>query len=411
MKIAIIGAGSSYTPELISGLLDVSKQIDLREVWMHDIDERKLQIMYGFCQRLVKDRFKLFETKDFVEAVRESNYVVFQFRPGGLKARKLDEEIPLKYGLIGQETTGVGGFAAALRAFPVLERYIDSVDKHSEAIVINFTNPSGHVTEFVLNYLGFQRFIGLCNVPINFLSHLANLLSCKIEDLFVKYYGLNHLSFVERIWMNNEDVTEKVFQMLSQFESPELPSWLILSAKLLMNPYLRYYVSTHHMFKKIYEEGTRAEKVIQIEEQLFKKYETQSEIPQELSQRGGSLYSTAAARLIRDLTLSNNSVHIVNTRNNGAIDNLPNDYVLEVPCLTKASRVLPITAGSADPFAVGLIHTVKMYERLTIEAYLKKSKATAIKALLLHPLGPRSHNVRELLEEICQANREYFELL
>ncbi|WP_448531159.1 6-phospho-beta-glucosidase [Pseudothermotoga sp.] len=411
MKIAIIGAGSSYTPELISGLLDVSEQIDLREVWMHDIDERKLQIMYGFCQRLVKDRFKLFETKDFVEAVRESSYVVFQFRPGGLKARKSDEEIPLKYGLIGQETTGVGGFAAALRAFPVLEKYIDCVDRHSEAIVINFTNPSGHVTEFVLNYLGFQRFIGLCNVPINFLNHLANLLFCKTEDLFVKYYGLNHLSFVEKVWLKGEDVTEKVFQAVSQFEDSEFPNWLITSVKLLMNPYLRYYVSTQLMFKKIYEEGTRAEKVIQIEEQLFRKYEVENKIPAELSQRGGSLYSTAAARLIRDLTLSNNSVHIVNTRNNGAIDNLPNDYVMEVACLTKAGRVLPITVGSADPFAVGLIHTVKMYERLTIEAYLRKSKATAIKALLLHPLGPRSHNVRELLEEICQANRGYFELL
>lgn len=411
MKIAIIGAGSSYTPELISGLLDVSEQIDLREVWMHDIDERKLQIMYGFCQRLVKDRFKLFETKDFVEAVRESSYVVFQFRPGGLKARKSDEEIPLKYGLIGQETTGVGGFAAALRAFPVLEKYIDCVDKHSEAIVINFTNPSGHVTEFVLNYLGFQRFIGLCNVPINFLNRLANLLFCKTEDLFVKYYGLNHLSFVEKVWLKGEDVTEKVFQAVSQFEDSEFPNWLITSVKLLMNPYLRYYVSTQLMFKKIYEEGTRAEKVIQIEEQLFRKYEVENKIPAELSQRGGSLYSTAAARLIRDLTLSNNSVHIVNTRNNGAIDNLPNDYVMEVACLTKAGRALPITVGSADPFAVGLIHTVKMYERLTIEAYLRKSKATAIKALLLHPLGPRSHNVRELLEEICQANRGYFELL
>ena len=411
MKIAIIGAGSSYTPELIFGLLDVSEQIDLREVWMHDIDERKLQIMYGFCQRLVKDRFKLFETKDFVEAVRESSYVVFQFRPGGLKARKSDEEIPLKYGLIGQETTGVGGFAAALRAFPVLEKYIDCVDRHSEAIVINFTNPSGHVTEFVLNYLGFQRFIGLCNVPINFLNRLANLLFCKTEDLFVKYYGLNHLSFVEKVWLKGEDVTEKVFQAVSQFEDSEFPNWLITSVKLLMNPYLRYYVSTQLMFKKIYEEGTRAEKVIQIEEQLFRKYEVENKIPAELSQRGGSLYSTAAARLIRDLTLSNNSVHIVNTRNNGAIDNLPNDYVMELACLTKASRALPITVGSADPFAVGLIHTVKMYERLTIEAYLRKSKATAIKALLLHPLGPRSHNVRELLEEICQANRGYFELL
>ncbi|HBT38699.1 MAG: 6-phospho-beta-glucosidase BglT [Thermotoga sp. 50_1627] len=411
MKIAIIGAGSSYTPELISGLLDVSSQIDLQEVWMHDINERKLRIMYGFCQRLVKGRFKLFETKDFVEAVRESNYVVFQFRPGGLKARKLDEEIPIKYGLIGQETTGVGGFAAALRAFPILERYLDSVARHSEAIVINFTNPSGHVTEFVLNYLGFERFIGLCNVPINFLNHLAKLLSCRIEDLFVKYYGLNHLSFVEKVWLNNEDVTERVFQTISQHEDSEFPGWLIASLKLLMNPYLRYYVSTQYMFKKICEEGTRAEKVIQIEDQLFKKYETENEIPQELSQRGGSLYSTAAARLIKDLTLSNNSVHIVNTRNHGAIDNLPGDYVLELACLTKAGKVLPITVNGADPFAVGLIHTIKMYERLTIEAYLRKSKATAIKALLLHPLGPRSHNVRELLEEICQANREYFELL
>lgn len=411
MKLAIVGAGSSYTPELISGLLEISDRINLDEVWMHDIDERKLQIMHDFSQRLVKGRIKLFRTSDFVEAIRGTDYVVFQFRPGGLKARKSDEAIPLKYGLIGQETTGVGGFAAALRAFPVLEKYIELVDKHSNAIVINFTNPSGHLTEFVLNYLNFDRFIGLCNVPINFLKQLATILSCETSDLFVKYYGLNHLTFIEKVWLKNEDVTEKVFQALSQYENHELPTWLLTSLKLLVNPYLRYYLSPQTMFEKIVKEGTRAEKVIQIEQQLFKKYETESEIPEELSLRGGSLYSYAAAMLIKDLALNNNSLHIVNTRNNGAISNLPNDYVLEVPCLTRTNRVLPVCLGEADPFASGLIHTVKMYERLTIEAYLKRSKTAALKALLLHPLGPRSHNARELLDEICEANKQYFQLL
>lgn len=410
MKVAIVGAGSSYTPELISGLLQISNEVGLKEVWMHDIDERKLQIMHAFCQRLVKDRFKLFKTQDFVEAVKQAKYVVFQFRPGGLKARRLDEEIPLKYNLIGQETTGVGGFAAALRAFPVIERYIDLLAKHGDAVVINFTNPSGHVTEFVLNYLGFEQFVGLCNVPINLLNQLARLLSCEMNDLFLKYYGLNHLSFVEKVWLKNEDVTEKVFQLLSKYDTPEMPSWIVASLRLIVNPYLRYYLSTQTMFEKIVHEGTRAEKVIQIEDQLFKKYETENEIPKELSMRGGSLYSTAAAMLIKDLALSNNSVHIVNTKNRGAIGNLPADYVLEIPCLTKTNAVSPISLGDADHFAAGFIHTIKMYERLTIEAYLKRSKAVAIKALLLHPLGPRSHNVRELLEDICDANREHFQL-
>ncbi|MCS7175081.1 family 4 glycosyl hydrolase [Pseudothermotoga sp.] len=410
MKIAVIGAGSSYTPELISGLMCVAKELDLDQVWFHDVDERRLHIMHSFCERLIKGCFALFKTSDFVQAVRRADYVIFQFRPGGLKSRKLDEEIPLKYGLIGQETTGVGGFAAALRAFGVIENYVDLIDKNSEALIINFTNPSGHITEFVLNYLGFERFIGLCNVPINVLKHISKLFSCNVEDIFVKYYGLNHLSFIEKVWFKNKDVTNELFNKVSQQSEPELPAWLISSLGLFVNPYLRYYLSTQTVLNKLMKEGTRAQKVLEIEERLFQHYEKFDSIPEELSLRGGSLYSTAAAMLIRDLALSNNSVHIVNTKNDGSIQNLPSDYVLEIPCLTKSKRVLPVSLGEADQFAVGLIHTIKMYERLTIEAYLKKSKSIAMKALLLHPLGPRSHNVRELLEEILEANREYVRL-
>lgn len=410
MKIAVIGAGSSYTPELISGLLSVARELNLDQVWFHDVDEKRLQIMHSFCERFIRGRFSLFATTDFVQAVKDADYVVFQFRPGGLKARKLDEEIPLKYGLIGQETTGVGGFAAALRAFGIVERYVDLVDRHSRALIINFTNPSGHITEFVLNYLGFERFIGLCNVPINVLKHISNIFSCDIQDLFVKYYGLNHLSFIERVWFKNEDVTEKLLGVISQQSESELPAWLIGSLGLFMNPYLRYYLSTQTILNKLMHEGTRAQKVLEIEKKLFQHYEKSDSIPEELSLRGGSLYSTAAAMLVRDITLSKSAVHIVNTRNNGAIRNLSDNYVLEIPCLTRSNRVLPVSLGEADQFVVGLIHTLKMYERLTIEAHLRRSKPIAMKALLLHPLGPRSHNVRELLEEILEANREYFQL-
>ena len=286
MKIAVIGGGSSYTPELVKGLLDISDDVQIDEVIFYDINEEKQKIVVDFVKRLVKDRFRVLISGTFEDAVKDAKYVIFQFRPGGLKGREKDESIPLKYGLIGQETTGVGGFSAALRAFPIVEEYVEIVEKVSSATIINFTNPSGHITEFAKNYLGYERFIGLCNVPINFVREIAEMFSVGLEDVFLKYYGLNHLSFVEKVFVKGKDVTEEVFKKLklrlSNVPDEDFPEWFYDSVKLLVNPYLRYYLMEEKMFKKITSHELRSREVMKIEEELLKKYTTATEIPEEL---------------------------------------------------------------------------------------------------------------------------------
>jgi len=416
MKIAVIGGGSTYTPELIKGLLEIQDNIPIDSVWLCDVEEgqTKLEIIFEFVKRLVKERFKVFKTLDPEEALMDADFVVFQFRPGFLKGRELDESLPLKYDLIGQETTGMGGFSSALRAFPIVEKYIDLVEKHSKATVINFTNPSGHVTEFVLNYLKFERFIGLCNVPINLLKNISEILNCDMDDIFLKYYGLNHLTFLERIYVKDKDVTEEIFERVnvnpSNIPITDFPRWLISSLSMFLNPYLRYYLMRETMLKKIKEKELRAREVMKIEKELLDIYKKAEEIPPELSKRGGSMYSTAAAHLIRDLTRGSGRVHILNTRNEGAVSNLPDDYVLEVPCYVKGGKVFPISMGKADEFALAFIYVIKMYERLTIKAYLNRSKDYALKAILVHPLGPGVEKAREFLEDMLSANKGWIDL-
>ncbi len=416
MKIAVIGGGSTYTPELIKGLLEIQDDIPIDSVWLCDVEEgqTKLEIIFEFVKRLVKERFKVFKTLKPEEALMDTDFVVFQFRPGFLKGRELDESLPLKYDLIGQETTGMGGFSSALRAFPIVEKYIDLVEKHSKATVINFTNPSGHVTEFVLNYLKFERFIGLCNVPINLLKNISEILNCDMDDIFLKYYGLNHLTFLERIYVKDKDVTEEVFERVnvnpSNIPITDFPKWLISSLSMFLNPYLRYYLMRETMLKKIKEKELRAREVMKIEKELLDIYKKAEEIPPELSKRGGSMYSTAAAHLIRDLVKGSGRVHILNTRNEGAISNLPDDYVLEIPCYVRGGKVFPISMGEADEFALAFIHVIKMYERLTIKAYLNRSKDYALKAILIHPLGPGVEKAREFLEDMLSANKGWIDL-
>ncbi|AEH50539.1 6-phospho-beta-glucosidase [Pseudothermotoga thermarum] len=415
MKIAVVGGGSTYTPELVKGLMEINDCVKIENVTFLDVKEaeEKFNVVFEFVKRMVKDKFKIEKTFDPKVAFDGADYIVFQFRPGMLSARINDEEIPLKYGLIGQETTGIGGFSAALRAFPLIEKYIELVEKYSKAFVINFTNPSGHITEFVLNYLKFDRFVGLCNIPINLLKNLSELIGCKIEDLFVKYYGLNHLTFLEKIFAKNEDVTQKIFQLLKMHLANvpgDFPADLIEILELYPSPYLRYYLFEKEMVEKLKKEGTRAKKVEKIEKDLLKLYESSDSIPQQLMLRGGSMYSTAAANLIKDLATNAGTIHIVNTKNNGAVTNIPNDYVLEIPCYVKANRVFPVSLGEADEFAVGLIHIVKMYERLTIEAYLYRSRKKALKALLLHPLGPGWQEAPKILDDILKANEKFIDL-
>ncbi len=407
MRISVIGGGSSYTPELLKGLKDIKDDIDLKEICLYDINPEKLRTIEEFSRRYLKGELKVVTEKVFEDCVKDSSYVLFQFRPGGLEGRLKDETIPLKYGLIGQETTGIGGFAMAMRVFPIVEDYINRIEKVSRAFVVNFTNPSGHVTEFALNYLGYEKFVGLCNIPINLLQAAADMFEVNLEDVFLKYYGLNHLTFLERVYIKSKDVTEEVLEKIKYSPAnigSSFPSSLIETLNLLPSSYLKYYLFERSTVKNLKNSKPRAQIVMEVEKELFEKYKFASEIPPELSKRGGSMYSTAAAMLIRDIHLSSGSIHIVNTKNSGAVSNIPDDYVMEVPSIAKGGKVFPISIGEADPFALGFIHNIKMFERLTIEAYLKRSRKLALKALLLHPLGPDYDFAEDLLNDLIEVH-------
>ncbi|MFO7881734.1 MAG: 6-phospho-beta-glucosidase [Kosmotogaceae bacterium] len=420
MKIAVIGGGSSYTPELMKGLFEISNSIDLKEIYLHDIEEssKRLDIIKAFITKMKEASDLSLEIKtgfSFEEAIKDSSFIIFQFRPGMLRGRLRDETIPLKYNLIGQETTGVGGFTAALRAFPIVEKYISKVQKNSpDAYVINFTNPSGHITEFVRNYLNFDSFIGLCNVPVNLLNELSERFGGTPDSYTLKYYGLNHLSFTEKILKFNTDITENVLQEYTQemtnIKGADFPSWLVESVKLLMNPYMRYYLMTDTMFKEIKDNEPRAKQVMKIEEKLFEIYEktTSVKLPELLSQRGGSRYSQAAAYLIKTLVTKDDKTHIVNVPNNGSIKNLPDDYILEVPAKFQKDNFNSISQGRGNDFPLSWVDNIKHFERLAINTYLKKSKDLAIQSLLVHPLGPCAENVSSLLKEITEENKINF---
>ncbi len=423
MKISVVGGGSTYTPELISGVLTIGKDLAVSEIALIDIPESaaKLETIGRFADRMAaaaNSPLKITRTFDLEEGLRGATVVINQFRVGGLEARGGDERIPLEFGLIGQETTGIGGMMKALRTFPVLDRIVETIRRVSpEAWLVNFTNPAGLNTEYLHNTLGFHRSIGLCNVPIEFLMRAAELLECERNEIFLKYYGLNHLSWVEKVLHNTVDRTADFWDSfrVKMKNNPDIeyrPGFLE-ELGLLVNPYLDYYYNTRRMLEREIEDrdgkGTRAQQIQRLEPELLALYDDPGriEIPEELSQRGGFMYSTVAMELIRDLFTDAGTTHIINTPNGSAVDNLPRDYVLEIPARIAAAGPVPHTLGSASPVAIGLIHTVKQFERLTIRAHVEKDSRYAKHAMLIHPLGPDEAALEDVWTALLEANRPF----
>jgi len=424
-KITVIGGGSTYTPELMDGLIKHATDIDLSQVFLLDIDKsNKFKIVAELSERMVEhagNKFKVRRGTDAEEALKDADFILQQYRPGLLNGRINDETIPLKYDLIGQETTGVGGFSCALRALPMVEKYVEAVRKWAahDAFIINFTNPSGLISEFVINTLGFERFAGLCNIPINTLQTFADTFNCQRKDIFLNYYGLNHMSWIDKVFVKGTDRTQEVFTKTYKPENvpdSELFEKFAIKSGMVLNPYLRYYYTTQTMLSEEKEakvtKGTRGEQVKKIEHELLEKYADEGlyEKPPELEQRGGSMYSTAAVELIRDLCTPGTKEHIVNIRNNGAVENLDKNYILEINGRVSEKMIRPISIEKAHPMAKGLIDTVKAFERLTIEAHLTNSRKKAKEALLIHPLGPGLEDVDGLLDDILEVNKGYFRL-
>ncbi|MBI6550280.1 6-phospho-beta-glucosidase [Xenorhabdus lircayensis] len=427
IKIAVIGGGSSYTPELVEGIIQRSQTIPLSELALVDVEagRQKVDIIAGLTRRML-DRHGLQHVAVSVhysldEAIIGASFILTQLRVGQLPARAADERLGLKYGLLGQETTGVGGFAKALRTIPVLLEIAHKVERLApDAWIINFTNPAGIVTEAVSRYSK-AKIIGLCNVPISMHHMIANMLQCPYQDVQLRFAGLNHMVWAHQVLVNGKDETERVLELLcsgaeltmNNIKEEPWPPEFLRALGAIPCPYHRYFYQTGKMLQEEKEsaasKGTRAEQVMQVERELFELYAepTLDHKPQQLSFRGGSFYSEVALELISAIHNNLGTQLVVNTMNRGAIYGLSDDAVIETNCIVDAQGARPMAFGRLPDSMLALTQQVKAFERLTIEAAVHGDRKAALLALVTHPLIADVALDSALLNEVLDINRLY----
>lgn len=425
LKIAIIGGGSSYTPEIIEGFIKRYNELPVKDLYLVDIEEgkEKLEIVGNLAKRMVKKAgvdMNIHLTLDRREAIKDADFVTTQFRVGLLDARIRDEKIPLKYNCIGQETTGAGGLAKALRTIPVILDICKDIEKLSpDAWLINFTNPSGIITEAVHKYTK-VKCIGLCNVPI--LMHMlsADVLNVKKEDVRMDLIGLNHLVWGRDVIYKGESRIDEVVKHLiagKGYTAKNIPdiNWgkeLLESLGMLPCPYHRYYYLTDVMLKEEIEttkkQGTRGEIVKKVEAELFELYKNPDlkEKPKQLEDRGGQYYSDAACELISDIYNDKGTIHYVNIKNNGTINCLPDDSVIERTCYVDKEGAHPFNSKPLPSKVKGLLRVINEYESLVVEAGVHGDYGAALQSLIIHPLV-ESSITKNILDDILRENIDY----
>ena len=424
MKITVIGGGSTYTPELVNGFLASADSLPLEELWLMDIDPARLEIVGGFADRMVKAKgepFKVVLSLNQRDAIAGASYVVTQLRVGQMPARRGDEYLGLRHGLIGQETTGVGGMAKALRTIPVILSITNDIREVAPgALLANFTNPAGLVTEALTRYAPDVPAVGVCNVGITtkmkILDELEKATGSRVDEsrAALNALGLNHLTWHRGFTIDGEEMWPMIFaaylESLKEEAEPEWDVRTIESLGMIPNYYLQYFYYTD---KKLEEQKkwppSRAEEVMEIEKDLLREYADPNlnEPPADLMKRGGAYYSTLATQLINSHHNDLGQVHVVNVRNNGAVKNWPTDWVLELPAKVGRSGVHPLPAAPLPPACFGLISQVKMYELLTVEAAVHGDHNAMYQALLAHPLGPSADKVQEVLDDMLEINKQW----
>ena len=414
MKVAVIGGGSTYTPELVEGFGLRRDVLPVEELVLHDIDQQRLDVVGGLAQRILRKLDfpgRLTLTTDRERAVEGADFVLVQLRVGGLKARLQDETIPPRFGCIGQETTGPGGFAKALRTVPVvLDIAADTARLGADgAWLLDFTNPAGLVTQALIDHG--HRAIGLCNIPIGFQRDLAKQLGVEPAQVQLEHVGLNHLSWERRVLVDGVDrLPELIDGYADQLgEDVDLPGDLVRLLRSIPSYYLRYFYLTDEVFEKQRSEQPRAEEVMEIERGLLEMYADPAlDIkPKLLEKRGGAFYSEAAAMLVESLHTDRGDVQVVNVRNSGAIPNMADDAVVEVACRIDASGATPLPVEPLAPEMLGLVEQVKAYERLTVAAAVSGDRDLALKALMANPLTSQYRVAKPLLEALLEANRAH----
>ena len=418
INLTIIGAGSTYCPELMQGLIRRKDILALDELRLSDIDENRLHIVGEFCERVLLENGmtpRITRTKDLSLALDGADFVVAQIRAGKLEARIRDEKIPLGYDLIGQETTGIGGFANALRTIPQMEQIARAIERYAPAAwLVNFSNPSGIVTEYLLNHTPVKA-VGLCNLPIGAQERIAKLLQLPMEQVRLETASLNHCGAITAVHVGEKNVLPGLLLPETLEQAAALDGWvqnyvpIIELLAAIPNDYLQYFFyGSRKLAEQKAAAQTRGEACVEIETRLLSYYadERNRVIPSMLSERGGHLYSEAAIALIASLSGAQPGYHVVDVQNNGVIDFLPDNSVIETCCYVEKGQMtrIPLTVQPNEVLRALLI-SVKAYETLTVQAAMSGDRRAALRALACNPLTTDLDRSAPCLEEILLQNR------
>ncbi|RZQ63780.1 6-phospho-beta-glucosidase [Amycolatopsis suaedae] len=419
MKLTVVGGGSTYTPELIDGIAGRRSTLDVDEIVLVDPDAHRLDIVGPFSQRLLDHAghpAKVRTTSNLEEGVDGAGAVLLQLRIGGQAARRSDETFPLACGCVGQETTGAGGLAKALRTVPVVLDIAERVRRAAgdDTWIVDFTNPVGIVTRALLEHG--HRAVGLCNVAIHLQRTFADLLGVGHDDVTLEHIGLNHLSWERKALVTENGVTtDRLPELVAEHgeklaEHLDMPLPWLRRMGAVPSYYLKYFYSHDAQVARQREEMPRADVVTEVENELLKVYQDTEVVtkPDQLSQRGGAYYSEAAVQLVHALTSGGPAEeHVVNVRNGDTFPFLPSDAVIEVRSTVDGSGARPIPVGPVAPAQAGLIAHTTAYEYLALEAALKGGRDRVADALLAHPLVGQYEQADRLADDLLAANRQF----
>lgn len=426
IKIVTIGGGSSYTPELVEGFIKRHKELPVKELWLVDIEEgkHKLEIVGNLAKRMVKKAgvdMEVHLTLDRREALKDADFVTTQLRVGLLDARIKDERIPLSHGVIGQETNGAGGLFKALRTVPVVLDIIKDIEELCpNAWLVNFTNPTGVISEAVFKYTNFRRYIGLCNVPIGVKNGMADILEVEKDRVEMDFAGLNHMVYALNVRLDGKDITKEAIEKfvtssltMQNIKDIPLNADFVRALGVIPCPYHKYYYKHKEMLEEELEgfkDGkTRGETVKALEDDLFELYKDENLAvkPQQLEKRGGAYYSDAACNLINSIYNDKKDIQVVNTLNNGAIRDFREDSAAEMSCVITKEGPKPLSVGYLPVAVSGLVTEIKSFEILAAKAAVEGDYNAALQALCINPLIPSDDLAKTILDEMMEAHKEY----
>ncbi|NLC33466.1 MAG: 6-phospho-beta-glucosidase [Clostridiales bacterium] len=412
MKFTIVGAGSSYTPELLEEFALRRESLPVDEVMLYDINELRLNIMKGFCERFTKKLgldVLIRSTLNLDEALEGADFVDTQIRVGGNTQRVLDEKIPLQYGLVGQETTGAGGMMKAFRTIPVMLEIARRMERLSpDGWMINYTNPTGLVTEAVTRYTK-ANIAGFCSGGIFPKMWAKKALGIDYSRVQYDYVGLNHMNFISNITIDGRPVSSEEFIKIAA-ENDSVDLELIKLLGVIPSPYLQWYYHTREKVQKVLAAPlTRGEEVQLLEKEVYEAYADpeNSDKPSALAKRGGGGYSEVAMNFVNAVYNNVDTEMVVNVPNQGAVSFLPDSAVVEIPCLVNARGMSALNVPHIPPMCWGLISAVKNYESLAVESAVEGNIQKMKWALLAHPLVMDYELVEKLVPELLEANRRY----